>query len=1048
MILRHKITQAVEAFMNSNRLALDAEQGDKLNILSLAALFQGDFSLDWLQYLAQTKASLIIASIKYGIGKKWLADKGNSFFRFADTSIQNRLLKNMAPDKQKTLHRRIADLLIAELHGDPDIAKVVAPHLLKLSNDLTGCRLLVAAGNLHRKNFQYKEACRHYEKAIGDLRKLDGEEVDQLFIEAVLQFSRASADDPITDRVIAIIKEAIKRAGKRNDKNSLTLLQMHLARNEWLRSRYKSAIRHFHKGRNLAETIDNPRIKNSTAIFSQFFLYWLGRYRDVVKSYEAFVPDIEDFPKENLPLLATLTVGACFAYTGQLSQGLGMLDAIRAKGRSIGNLSVTAVANVAIGQLLMETNRVDESRQYIEQALKEAKESRNLYAHIACLAFLALIHYHTDEHDKTVSTLREAIELGNRSQMPMRHGSVVIELCWAMEQGKLPYTAGLSLNEEINSALEGGNIFMKGVALRYRALNQHFKGLPDKDVIASLHRSIRYLNESGHTLEKAKAQLEMARAYLRLGRIEKAKQWATPAAQVLRGYNDSLIPDDLRPLVSVYSSNLNLLDEILYLGQELVTIRDSRDLLRRIISTVNRITGAERGAIFLPGNEETKGMVLRAAKNLTADDIATAGFVQSMQLIKETCTTGQGRIMDFTKNNASCSADSCGLRSCICVPMKIRGKVTGVLYHDNRLFFSVFEKRDMDILNYFAAQAAIALDNARAWEALSSMYDQQQREKQYYKDQYLESIHFEEFIGKSPAIHSVFNQIEQVAATDATVLILGETGVGKELVARSLHRRSARKDKPFIRVNCAALPENLITSELFGHEKGAFTGAVSRHIGRFELADGGTLFLDEIGEISMDVQVRLLRVLQSKEYERVGGYQTLRSDFRLIVATNRELGRDVAAGRFRKDLYYRLHVFPIVVMPLRERKEDIPLLAQYFLDLYAAKFNKNVRSITKSDMDKLIAYNWPGNVRELENVIERGVILSKGQIYKLPDLGHYPLGDSVSTVTQTIRENERSHILRVLEKTGGKISGPGGAAQILDIHPNTLYSRMKKLGIT
>ncbi|MDQ5987765.1 MAG: Anaerobic nitric oxide reductase transcription regulator NorR [Syntrophus sp. SKADARSKE-3] len=1027
--------------------APESEKEHLQRILSLAALFRGEFNVDWLQYLSQGKASQIFSALQFGVRKKWLADKNNSVFSFINPSVQSRLQGTLSPDEQKSLHRRIADLLLAELPGESDMARIAAPHLLCLSNDLVGCRLLIAAGNLYRKSFKYDEACRHYDKAIEDLRKLEGEEADRLFIEAVLQFSRASTDDPVSDRVIAFIEEAMERADKQGNKSSLALLEMHLARNEWLRSRYRLAVKHFHKGCELAETVDDPRIKRSAAIFSQFFLYWLGRYHDVVKSYEAFVPDVEDFPKENLPLLAAVTVGACFAYSGQISQGLGMLDAIRVRCRKIGNLYIAAVADVTIGQMLLETNRLDEAKQYIEESLKEARESRNLYAHIAGLALLSQIYCLTRDVEKSVSLLKEAIALGDRAQMPMRHSSAIIAACWAMKEGKLPPVAGLSIEQEIRSALEGGNIFMKGVAFRYRALLQSFNGQPERDVIVSLRHSIHYLQVSGHPIELAKSKLEMARTYLRKGRVEKARQWAEPAAQVLSAYSESLLPDDIRPLIRDGQSGESLLDEILCLGQELVTIRDIRDLPRRIISSVNRIAGAERGAIFLLSEDDPPDVMLRAAKNLTADDIVMAGFAESMQLIKDTCNTGQGQIRDFHSEQAPHLADPSKIRSCICVPMIIRGKVVGVLYHDNRLFRSAFKERDLEILNYFAAQAAIAMDNAQAWEALRTMYEQQQREKQYYKEQYLESIRFEEFVGKSPAIQKVFKQIEQVAGTDATVLIWGETGAGKELVARSLHRRSLRSDHPFIRVNCGALPESLITSELFGHEKGAFTGAVSRRAGRFELANGGTLFLDEIGDISMEVQVRLLRVLQSKEYERVGGHETLRSDFRLIAATNRELSQDVVSGRFRQDLYYRLNVFPIFVPPLKQRPEDIPLLSQYFLEIYAGKFNKGVRSITRHDMDKLLAYDWPGNVRELENVIERGVILSNGPVYKLPDLGRSPLATPNDTRLLNLKDNERNHILHVLEKTNGKISGPGGAAEILDIHPNTLYSRMKKLGI-
>ena len=524
-------------------------------------------------------------------------------------------------------------------------------------------------------------------------------------------------------------------------------------------------------------------------------------------------------------------------------------------------------------------------------------------------------------------------------------------------------------------------------------------------------------------------------------------EWAETAARVLYSFNDALVPDDIRPLVKDLRYGKNLLEEILRLSQELTTIRDYRDLSRRIISTINRITGAERGAIFLVENDARKNIVLRAAKNLTGEDISDPGFQMSLRLIDETIKSGKGRIRELDIRNEPGSAGVDSIRSCICVPMTIRNKTVGVLYHDNRLFCSAFKESDLDILNYFAAQAAIAIDNADAWKALNDLYEKQAIEKQYYEKEYLETIHFEDFIGKSPAIMKVFSQVDQVAETDATVLILGETGVGKELVARSIHRHSPRNGKPFIRVHCSALSESLISSELFGHEKGAFTGATTRHMGRFELANGGTIFLDEIGDISMETQVRLLRVLQSGEFERVGGHETLRSDFRLLAATNRDLAKEVEIGRFRQDLYYRLNVFPINVPSLRERKEDIPLLVHYFLTLYAQKFNKPLENITHQEMEKLLFYEWPGNVRELENVIERGVILSSGPCFHVPELEHKSSLASQATPFPSLKEQERNFIISALRETQGKVTGPGGAADLLDIHPNTLFSKMKKLGI-
>jgi len=287
-----------------------------------------------------------------------------------------------------------------------------------------------------------------------------------------------------------------------------------------------------------------------------------------------------------------------------------------------------------------------------------------------------------------------------------------------------------------------------------------------------------------------------------------------------------------------------------------------------------------------------------------------------------------------------------------------------------------------------------------------------------------------------------------VAPTDSSILINGETGTGKELIARAIHNLSQRKDKPLIKVNCAALPTGLIESELFGHEKGAFTGALSRKIGRFELAHQGTLFLDEIGDLPQEVQIKLLRVLQEQEFERVGGTQTIKVDVRLITATNRDLEKAVAENSFRADLYYRLNVFPIDLPSLSERKEDIPLLVQYFLKKYATKMGKRIETISQETMRQLTAYPWPGNIRELENVIERGVILSPGSILDIEDEFLLPSSTQLEQrESLTLQEVERNHIIKSLDKTGWVIEGPKGAAKILNLHPNTLRGRMKKLEI-
>jgi transcriptional regulator with GAF, ATPase, and Fis domain len=328
-----------------------------------------------------------------------------------------------------------------------------------------------------------------------------------------------------------------------------------------------------------------------------------------------------------------------------------------------------------------------------------------------------------------------------------------------------------------------------------------------------------------------------------------------------------------------------------------------------------------------------------------------------------------------------------------------------------------------------------------------------QQQNAYLQEEIRATINFDEIVGRSPALAGVLEHVRAVGPTDASVLVTGETGTGKELVARAIHSVSRRKDKPLIKVNCAALPAGLVESELFGHEKGAFTGAISRRVGRFELADGGTIFLDEIGELPVEMQAKLLRVLQEAEIDRIGGKGPVNVDVRVIAATNRDVGQAVHDKTFREDLYYRLNVFPIRLPPLRERREDIPLLASYFATRFAARLGKVIDGIDSMTMDRLTAYAWPGNIRELENIMERSVILSPGRVLDvspemLPTVTVHTVISSVPQSAIDLESVEREHILTVLNHTNWVVEGARGAAPILGLHPNTLRSRMKKLGIT
>ncbi len=358
---------------------------------------------------------------------------------------------------------------------------------------------------------------------------------------------------------------------------------------------------------------------------------------------------------------------------------------------------------------------------------------------------------------------------------------------------------------------------------------------------------------------------------------------------------------------------------------------------------------------------------------------------------------------------------------------------------------------DVEFLVEVAGQVAIAVENALSYRELSEMKERLAAEKLYLEDEIRLDHNIGNMVGEGPAFQSVLKGVQTVAPSDATVLILGETGTGKELVARAIHDLGQRSKGSFVKVNCAAIPATLLESELFGHEKGAFTGAAGQRIGRFELAHQGTLFLDEIGEMPLELQPKLLRAIQDHEFERVGGNRTIRTDARFVAATNRDLKQMVEENRFRADLYYRLHVFPINVPPLRERPEDIPLLTRFFVQKYASHMNRRIESIPAAVMEALAGYHWPGNIRELQNVIERSVLLTTGSALSLamPEVvsKHQPPAPPASGAERS-EAAEREAIIRALQEAHGIVGGPNGAAARLGLKRTTLYSRMQKLNVS
>jgi formate hydrogenlyase transcriptional activator len=570
------------------------------------------------------------------------------------------------------------------------------------------------------------------------------------------------------------------------------------------------------------------------------------------------------------------------------------------------------------------------------------------------------------------------------------------------------------------------------------------------------HRAL--VNELYGEFWLGRQQPEVAAAFLREA-LYGYRQWGAHAkvAQLERrhaGLAGGRGPAADPALASVVTTQTQAsvldLQTVIKVAEALAGEMDLERLLGRLMRVAIEHAGAERGHFIL--EHEGAPMVHVTGRPDAVEVRAEGGtplaeaLTLPLTLVNLVRRTGETVLLDDARAEPEFAADPYVVRerprSAICVPVVNQGRLIGALYLENNLAPGVFTAGRGQVLEIIAAQAAIAIENARLFAEIRRLKERAEAENVYLAEEIQTERGFEEIVGHTPALRRVLGRIEQVAATDSTVLVLGETGTGKELIARAIHNHSRRRERSLVSVNCGAISAGLVESELFGHERGAFTGALSRKIGRFELADGGTIFLDEIGDLPLDLQVKLLRVLQEGEIERVGGTQPIRVNVRVIAATHRDLEAAVQEGRFRADLYYRLNVFPLHVPPLRERREDIPVLVRHFVLKYAARMGKPIEHIPRKTLEALTAYDWPGNVRELANIVERSVIVSQGQTLEVGDwLTSQP------AAPRTLKENERDQILAALEATGWRVSGPAGAAVRLGLKPTTLEARMKKLGI-
>jgi len=559
--------------------------------------------------------------------------------------------------------------------------------------------------------------------------------------------------------------------------------------------------------------------------------------------------------------------------------------------------------------------------------------------------------------------------------------------------------------------------------------------------------------------------LPLSTAHRQLGSLVFASQFA-----------DAYSPEEVRFLSLVASQIALAMDDalnfhdsqqaqerlelLLDLTNRVVSKLDLRELLREVSASIRRVMQCDGVGVAL-SDPETGQLRLCAFDHPGGKGIVHEGEIISAErsaTLAKAFRTGQPVCVGEVESRADALASAAGVKSICQLPLVSRERVLGVLSLGSSEE-NAFAESDAAFLAQVANQMALAVENAIAYGEIAGLKDKLAQEVIYLQDEIRTELKFEEIVGNSDVLTRVLAQLDTVAPTDSTVLIYGETGTGKELIARAVHNLSSRKSNAFVKLNCAAIPTGLLESELFGHEKGAFTGAIAQRVGRFELANRGTVFLDEIGDIPLELQPKLLRVLQEREFERLGSTRTLRTDARLIAATNRDLAAMVEEQKFRSDLYYRLNVFPVRAPPLRERREDIPLLVRHFVQQFSRRMNRSVETIPSETMRALVRYHWPGNIRELQNVIERAVIVSTGPVLKVPldDLRTpVPSAEASSSgnpsegagkMRGVLWDTERKQILAALKQANWVVAGPKGAADLLGLKRSTLQAHMKRLGI-
>jgi transcriptional regulator with GAF, ATPase, and Fis domain len=1018
--------------------------------------FPDSFCVDWFAGMPDIAPSRLISALAFLERRQWIAAKPGEkgVYEWTKKLPRDEIVRGLPPEIMAGYYRLASDLLQRQAPATKEILLKAAHMALSAGLREQDLDTVFAAALAEEESHRISSAIQLYEGLLGFFTDLVQQRREHLprhviviLIRAAERRASLSLFHPNLKQINQFLAMAIDKATEIEDGTAQASLHLLIGQNYWMAFQHEKAVAHFDMGWSMIEHREKDALYRRGLQLQALSSWIRGRLPGAVQAYEDSLGELDSVAAEDFSQLIALHMALCYTQVGMPQRGLGISEAIHSQAKKNANGPLVSCALATTGIIFLEIRRLKNSRTYFEMALDIARQENIPMAEVMAGIGLANICCLEGRHDQAAEHFKVLWKLRKSSWYHTLNSPHVFEAGYSLHRRDAsPVQLDSVVNFLYSLNKEHLNPYLYGI-IRHRQIQMLEEERPAAERIRELLEIEQAIEQSGGMLELAKIRVSLTRLLLQVNNWKQAEAYAEKAWEILKPVARDVFPRDLLSLVPQDDQleKDRLFDLVIEMGEALTNQKQIEQLLTNIISSISRLTGAERAALFIL-EQDSKALQMAASRNLTQESLKEEPFRETIGRIREATQDQNGSSIQY---DVSIPGDLHS-RRVIITPLLLGKRVIGALYQDSRFFSLDLSPDRRKLLSALASQIAVSIDRSQAYDEIARLNERLIQENVYYREEKEEFRPFGDIIGASEGITAIHRLIARVAPTLSTVLITGETGVGKELIARAIHRESPRYKGPFIRVNCAALPESLIDSELFGHERGAFTGAYQTKAGRFELAHNGTIFLDEVSELPPATQSRLLRILQEKEFQRVGGTRLLHSDFRLITATNKELQKEVAKGRFRDDLYYRLNVFPIAVPPLRERRDDIPLLAMHFLKQFCAQYNKRYTGITETEMEKLRSYAWPGNIRELANMVERAVILGGPRIRFLePDAAAAadPTAGTIGGEPITLRESERLQILKALKRTSGQVGGKDGAAVLLGLKRTTLINRMKKLGI-